>query len=56
VFFFDAGSVVVSSEVDGIHLDKELHAVLGLAVAETLGEILNLKNGLGKSIDGIRKR
>jgi len=39
-FFFDAGSVVASSEVDGIHLDKEQHTVLGLAVAETLRELL----------------
>lgn len=36
VHFFDAGSVVDSSEVDGFHLDREAHAVLANALAEEI--------------------
>ncbi len=32
--FFDAGSVVASSKVDGVHLDLEQHFMLGKAVTE----------------------
>lgn len=32
--FFDAGSVISSSKVDGVHLDPEQHLILGKAVAE----------------------
>lgn len=32
--FFDAGSVISSSKVDGVHLDLEQHLMLGKAVAE----------------------
>lgn len=38
--FFDAGSVVTSSHVDGVHLDPEQHRVLGHAVAEVVGPLL----------------
>jgi lysophospholipase L1-like esterase len=38
--FFDAGSVVISSEVDGIHLDPDAHERLGVAVAEFLEPLL----------------
>ena len=31
--FFDAGSVTGSSKVDGVHLDKDQHHILGQAVA-----------------------
>ena len=31
--FFDAGTVTTSSDVDGIHLDKPQHRLLGLALA-----------------------
>jgi lysophospholipase L1-like esterase len=31
--FFDAGSVVSTSAVDGVHLDAELHQTLGIAMA-----------------------
>jgi lysophospholipase L1-like esterase len=37
--FFDAGSVIQSSDVDGIHLDPEEHARLGEALA---GEAIRL--------------
>jgi hypothetical protein len=38
--FFDAGSVITSSPVDGIHFDAESHAVLGAAIAGRVREIL----------------
>lgn len=34
--FFDAGSVVQSSRVDAIHLDRPAHAVLGAALAKAV--------------------
>ncbi|RPE70996.1 lysophospholipase L1-like esterase [Pacificibacter maritimus] len=34
IAFFDAGSVVKTSTVDGIHLNEEAHARLGVAVAD----------------------
>ena len=37
--FFDAGSVIVSSEKDGIHFDADQHAVLGESLA---GEVRRL--------------
>ena len=37
---FDAGSVIVSSEVDGIHLDADAHRALGEALAARVQEIL----------------
>ncbi len=40
VEFLDAGSVVVSSPVDGIHLDPEEHGKLGKAVAVEVRRIL----------------
>ncbi|MGO3842114.1 MAG: SGNH/GDSL hydrolase family protein [Alcaligenes pakistanensis] len=38
--FFDAGSVITSSEVDGVHLDLEQHFILGKAVAEISKSLL----------------
>lgn len=38
--FFDADGVVVSSSVDGVHLDLEQHLVLGDAVAEVVKPLL----------------
>lgn len=38
--FFDAGSVTASSSVDGIHLDREQHVMLGQALADTVGALL----------------
>ncbi len=38
--FFDAGTVTTSSKVDGVHLDIELHAKLGISVAEVVATIL----------------
>jgi len=40
VEFFDAGSIVVSSPIDGIHLDPEEHAKLGKAVAAEVRRII----------------
>jgi lysophospholipase L1-like esterase len=37
--FFDASEVIVSSDVDGIHLDAGEHRKLGEAVATRIGEI-----------------
>ena len=36
--FFDAAAVTRSSEVDGIHLDKEQHLVLGKALASQVAK------------------
>jgi lysophospholipase L1-like esterase len=38
--FLDASQVIVSSDVDGIHLDAGEHGKLGRAVAARIGEIL----------------
>lgn len=38
--FFDAGKVVVSSAIDGVHLDADQHALLGLALAGAVAELL----------------
>lgn len=49
--FFDAGSVVTSSNVDGVHLDLEQHSVLGNALADVVKLLLSkspqdLSNGI----------
>jgi len=38
--FFDAGSIIVSSEKDGIHLDAEEHRKLGEALAVEVRRLL----------------
>ncbi len=38
--FFDAGSVITSSKVDGVHLDLEQHLALGKALAEAVRPLL----------------
>jgi lysophospholipase L1-like esterase len=38
--FFDASTVIVSSDVDGIHLDAGEHVKLGEAVAARIVELL----------------
>ncbi len=40
--FFDTGTVIKSSKVDGLHFDPEGHEALGKAVAEAVNKILNL--------------
>jgi lysophospholipase L1-like esterase len=40
VAFIDAGTVVSTSRMDGVHLDPEAHAALGQAVAAKVREIL----------------
>ncbi|MBY6345015.1 GDSL family lipase [Providencia rettgeri] len=39
--FFDAGSVIASSKVDGVHLDLEQHVILGKALAEISKSLLS---------------
>jgi len=41
--FFDAGSVVTSSKVDGVHLDLEQHLALGIAVSRVVEPLLTKK-------------
>ncbi len=38
--FFDAGSVVTTSAVDGVHLDADQHERLGRAIARTVADLL----------------
>lgn len=40
VDFLDAGSLIVSSPVDGIHFDPDQHAILGKAVAAEVRRII----------------
>jgi len=42
VHFFDAGSVITSSDDDGIHLDADAHQTLGLALAGEVRRILEI--------------
>ena len=39
-YFFDSATVTSSSEVDGIHLDKEQHHILGMVIAGKVAQIL----------------
>jgi len=39
--FFDAGTVISSSHVDGVHLDAAQHATLGEALAEVVAPFLS---------------
>ena len=39
VHFFDAGSVIESSAVDGFHFDPEAHATLGRAIAAEVAKL-----------------
>ena len=38
--FFDAGDVIATSPVDGVHFEKEAHQTLGTAVARKITKIL----------------
>ena len=38
--FFDAGSVIVSSETDGIHFDPDAHRTLGEALAAEVRRLI----------------
>ena len=38
--FFDSGTVIASSSIDGVHLDADQHAVLGRAMAQVVGRLL----------------
>lgn len=42
VHFFDAGTVIASSDDDGIHLDVDAHRTLGLALAGEVRRILEV--------------
>jgi lysophospholipase L1-like esterase len=39
--FFDAGQVTTTSTVDGVHLDADQHAALGMALAETVAKVFS---------------
>jgi lysophospholipase L1-like esterase len=39
--FFDAGTVITSSELDGVHLDADQHQRLGRALAPVVGSVLS---------------
>lgn len=39
--FFDAGTVTTTSRIDGVHLDEDQHLILGEALANVVGPILN---------------
>jgi lysophospholipase L1-like esterase len=39
-YFFDAGTVVTSSNIDGVHLDLEQHLALGKAVSNLIESLL----------------
>jgi len=51
--FLDAGRLVESSAVDGIHLDAESHRVLGIAVARQVEELFPEESGRGTAISSI---
>ena len=40
-FFFDAGTVVEASAIDGVHLDADQHLILGQTLADRVDTILN---------------
>lgn len=40
VSFFDAGTVAKASDTDGLHMQKESHAALGVAIAKEVKKIL----------------
>ncbi|QDT09736.1 SGNH/GDSL hydrolase family protein [Planctomycetes bacterium K23_9] len=40
--FFDAGDVTATSEVDGVHLDRDQHSILGTALAVSVAAVLSL--------------
>ena len=46
--FFDAGGVVSTSSVDGVHLDKPQHHTLGKALAVYVAELLVESFGVSK--------
>jgi len=40
VHFFDTSSVIKSSDIDGVHFEKEAHSALGKALAEVVKKIV----------------
>ena len=43
--FFDAGAVVQASDVDGVHLDRDQHRILGEALAVEVARLLKASRG-----------
>jgi len=43
--FLDAGEVVSGSDIDGVHLDRESHSILGKAVATVVRQTMSSKEG-----------
>jgi lysophospholipase L1-like esterase len=50
--FFDAGSVTSSSRVDGVHLDRDQHWTLGVALAAVVDPILTTDDRAAMSRQG----
>ena len=50
--FFDTSTIIKSSDIDGIHLEKEAHQKLGQAVAKQVNKIIPVTNSSGKSEKG----
>jgi lysophospholipase L1-like esterase len=42
--FFDTGSVVAASRVDGVHLDADSHQTLAKALVEIVAPLLKREN------------
>jgi lysophospholipase L1-like esterase len=43
--FLDAGQYVSGSDIDGVHLDRESHSILGKAVATVVKQTMRSKEG-----------
>jgi len=43
-YYFDAGSVITASKIDGVHLDAGQHLDLGKALSELVHSILTTQN------------
>jgi lysophospholipase L1-like esterase len=48
--FFDAGTVTMTSRVDGVHLDSDQHEQLGMAMARVVGPILQRASSVEQGI------
>jgi lysophospholipase L1-like esterase len=50
--FFDTSTVIKSSDIDGIHLEKDAHQKLGQAVAKQVKKMIPVTDSSGKSEKG----
>ena len=42
--FFDAGKIITTSKIDGVHLDQDQHLKLGTALAPIVANVLNCED------------